>query len=190
MVLMNTGHLETWELWSLSHICFLSILKNWALLEKKRLPWWLRQYRIFLQSQRPGFDESTEMAMAIHSSVLAWRIPWQMCLEGYSPWACKELDGLNNFHFTGKKGWGELQGVWTGLDLQGSGPVRLLWTSWQDLTPHRPDKVQAAQSRLQLGKMMPTALRGVGGRAQNPKRCPQLQAHNQKMCPMIRETYR
>ena len=43
MVLMNTGHLEMWELWSLSHICFLFILKNWALLEKKRLLWWLRQ---------------------------------------------------------------------------------------------------------------------------------------------------
>ena len=29
--------------------------------------------------------------MAIHSSILAWRIP-QRTLAGYSPWGCKELD--------------------------------------------------------------------------------------------------
>ena len=28
--------------------------------------------------------------MAIHSSILAWRIPWS--LTGYSPWGHKELD--------------------------------------------------------------------------------------------------
>ena len=122
---------------------------TWALLEKKRLPWWLTQYRIFLLCGRPEFDEPPEMAMVIHSSILAWRIPWQMCLEGYSPWACKELDRQSKFHFTRKKRWGGLQGVWTGLDLRGSEPVRLLWTLWQVLTPHRHDKVQAPQSRLQ-----------------------------------------
>ena len=30
--------------------------------------------------------------MATHSSVLAWRIPWQRDLVGYSLWGCKELD--------------------------------------------------------------------------------------------------
>ena len=44
---------------------------------------------------------------------------------------------------------GRAVGLWTGFDLQGSGPVRLLWTSWQDLAPHQHDKVHAAQSRLQ-----------------------------------------
>ena len=68
---------------------------------------------------------------------------------GLQSTGCKELDRLRNVHFTGKERWGETQGVWTGLDLQGSGPVRLLWTSWQDLTPHQHDKVQAAQSKSQ-----------------------------------------
>ena len=30
--------------------------------------------------------------MAIHSSVLAWRIPWTEGLVGYNPWGCKESD--------------------------------------------------------------------------------------------------
>ena len=32
--------------------------------------------------------------MAIHSSILAWRIPWteEPVLIGYSPWGCKESD--------------------------------------------------------------------------------------------------
>ena len=30
--------------------------------------------------------------MAIHPSVLAWRIPWTGSLVGYSPWGCKESD--------------------------------------------------------------------------------------------------
>ena len=30
--------------------------------------------------------------MATHSSILAWRIPWQRSLVGYSSWGRKELD--------------------------------------------------------------------------------------------------
>ena len=30
--------------------------------------------------------------MAIHSSILAWRIPWTEEPGGYSPWGCKESD--------------------------------------------------------------------------------------------------
>ena len=30
--------------------------------------------------------------MAPHSSVLAWRAPWQRSLAGYSPWGGKEPD--------------------------------------------------------------------------------------------------
>ena len=33
-----------------------------------------------------------EKEMAIHSSILAWRIPWTGSLVGYSPWGHKELD--------------------------------------------------------------------------------------------------
>ena len=30
--------------------------------------------------------------MATRSSILAWEMPEQRSLEGYSPWGCKELD--------------------------------------------------------------------------------------------------
>ena len=33
-----------------------------------------------------------EKGMAIHSSILAWRIHGQRSLAGYSPWGHKELD--------------------------------------------------------------------------------------------------
>ena len=33
-----------------------------------------------------------EKGMALHSNILAWRIPWTEELAGYSPWDHKELD--------------------------------------------------------------------------------------------------
>ena len=43
------------------------------------------------QVQSLGWEDSLEKRMATHSSILAWRIPWQS-LEGYSPWSHKESD--------------------------------------------------------------------------------------------------
>ena len=45
------------------------------------LPWWLRQLSVCLQCRRPGFDpwveeDALEKEMAIHSSTIAWTIPW------------------------------------------------------------------------------------------------------------------
>ena len=39
-----------------------------------------------------GREDPLEQGMAIHSSILAWRIPWTEKPGGYSPWGCKELD--------------------------------------------------------------------------------------------------
>ena len=39
-----------------------------------------------------GWEDPLEKGMAIHSSILSWRIPWQRSLAGYSSWGCKELD--------------------------------------------------------------------------------------------------
>ena len=39
-----------------------------------------------------GRDDLLEKGMAIHSSILAWKIPWTESLVGYSPWDHKELD--------------------------------------------------------------------------------------------------
>ena len=40
--------------------------------------------------QTLGWEGPLEKEMAIHSSILAWEIPWQMTLVGYSPWGGKE----------------------------------------------------------------------------------------------------
>ena len=40
----------------------------------------------------PGLWRSLEEGMAIHSSILAWRIPWAEEPEVLSPWGCKEMD--------------------------------------------------------------------------------------------------
>ena len=40
----------------------------------------------------PGLGRSPEEGNAIHSSTLAWRIPWTKEPGGYNPWGCKEWD--------------------------------------------------------------------------------------------------
>ena len=37
-------------------------------------------------------EDPPEKEMATHSSILAWRIPWQRSLEGYSPWGSEESE--------------------------------------------------------------------------------------------------
>ena len=44
------------------------------------------------QVQSLGREDPLENGMAIHSSVLAWGIPWTEEPAGYSPWGRKELD--------------------------------------------------------------------------------------------------
>ena len=39
-----------------------------------------------------GWENPQEKGMTVHSSILAWRIPWTRSLAGCSPWGCKELD--------------------------------------------------------------------------------------------------
>ena len=39
-----------------------------------------------------GGEDPLEKEMAVHSNILAWKIPWTEELAGYSPWSCKELD--------------------------------------------------------------------------------------------------
>ena len=39
-----------------------------------------------------GQEDPLEKGMAIHFSILAWRIPWTEKPGGYSPWDPKELD--------------------------------------------------------------------------------------------------
>ena len=39
-----------------------------------------------------GQEDPLEKGKAIHSSILAWRIPWTEEPASCSPWGCKELD--------------------------------------------------------------------------------------------------
>ena len=53
--------------------------------------------------QSLGLEDPLEKELATYSSLLAWRIPWQRSLVGYSPWGHKELDmteQLNNNNTT------------------------------------------------------------------------------------------
>ena len=39
-----------------------------------------------------GWEDPLEKMMAIHSSTIAWKIPWTEEPGGYSPWGRKESD--------------------------------------------------------------------------------------------------
>ena len=43
-----------------------------------------------MQVQSLGWKDSLEEKMTTHSSILAWKIPWQGSLVGHSPGAPKE----------------------------------------------------------------------------------------------------
>ena len=45
-----------------------------------------------------GREEPLKKEMAIHSSTIAWKIPWTEDV-GYSPWGCKESDIIERLHF-------------------------------------------------------------------------------------------
>ena len=64
--------------------------KMWASLVAqmvKNLPVMLKTW-----IQSLGRENPLEKAMATHSSILAWRIPWTEEPGGCSPQGCKELD--------------------------------------------------------------------------------------------------
>ena len=45
-----------------------------------------------------GLEDPLEKEVATYSSILAWRIPWQRSLVGYSPWGHKEFDMTENLN--------------------------------------------------------------------------------------------
>ena len=45
-----------------------------------------------LQVQFLGWEDALEKEMAIHSSILAWKISWTPEPGGLCPWGLKELD--------------------------------------------------------------------------------------------------
>ena len=59
-----------------------------GILQARILEWILQKTWI----QSLGWEDPLEKEMAIHSSILAWRIPRTEELAGYSPWGYKESD--------------------------------------------------------------------------------------------------
>ena len=53
-----------------------------------------------MQVQSLGWEDLLEEEMATHSSILAWEIPGQRSLVGYSPRGSKESDTTKQLHFT------------------------------------------------------------------------------------------
>ena len=49
---------------------------------------------------RHEFEEPLEEGMAIHSSILALRIPWTEQPGGYRPWGCKKSDMTEATEYT------------------------------------------------------------------------------------------
>ena len=43
-----------------------------------------------------GQEDPLEEEVTIHSSMLAWTVPWTEEPGGYSPWGCKGLDKLSD----------------------------------------------------------------------------------------------
>ena len=52
-----------------------------------------------MQVRSLGWEDPLAKEMATHSSILAWKIPRQRSLVGYSPWGCKESDTTERLHF-------------------------------------------------------------------------------------------
>ena len=47
-----------------------------------------------------GWEDPLEDSMTTHSSILAWRIPWQRNLAGYSPYGHSESDTTEATEYT------------------------------------------------------------------------------------------
>ena len=45
-----------------------------------------------------GWEDPLEKEMAIHSSILVWKIPWRS-MVGYSPWGRRESDMTEQLQF-------------------------------------------------------------------------------------------
>ena len=66
-------------------------------LRSKKAIWVIKASFVTVQSL--GREDPLEKEMAIHSSILAWKIPWTEEPGSYSPWGRKELDMTERLHF-------------------------------------------------------------------------------------------
>ena len=81
--------------WSLSRFCISLVILQDSLVAQtvKNLPAMRVTWVQFL-----GWEDPLEKGMAIHSSILALRIPWTEEPGGYSPWIAKSQTWLHSYH--------------------------------------------------------------------------------------------
>ena len=100
----------------------------------------VKHLRVIQETQVASLDreDSLEKGMAIHSSILAWRIPWRS-LMGYNPWGLTESDMTDQLtllrraytSFGTGLGSSREQGTgWRALGLQGA---------WSQEAPASPE---------------------------------------------------
>ena len=56
-----------------------------------------------IQVRSLGQEDPLEKEMAIHSSTIAWKIPWTEEPGNYSPWGRKESDTTERLHFQSRE---------------------------------------------------------------------------------------
>ena len=57
------------------------------------------------QVRSPGWEDPLEKAMATHSSILAWKIPWTEESGGLQSTGRKESDRTERLHFHFQEDW-------------------------------------------------------------------------------------
>ena len=60
-----------------------------------------------------GWEDPLEKGKSIHSSILAWRIPWTV----YSPWGRKESDTTERLSLSPSKAKYQVRAVFQDLDI-------------------------------------------------------------------------
>ena len=95
----QTAH-DVTLMWNLKKIWF-----EWACIQNRIRPTDIEnKFMVTKQGRRRGINfelginiYTLEKGMATHSSVFAWRIPWQRSLVGYSPWSLKASGAFTFF---------------------------------------------------------------------------------------------
>ena len=83
--------------------------------------------------QSLGWEDPLEKEMAIHSSTIAWKIPWTEEPGRPSPWGCKESDRTERLHLHFHFGIHPREGA---EQLRGQGFREVL--NFRFILPHRP----------------------------------------------------
>ena len=94
-----------------------------------------------------GQKDALEKETATHSSILAWRIPWERSLVGYSPWGSQRVrhDWVTNTHFS----------PWNYKKTQErSSSILVLAMTFLDMIPKHKQQKQNSKASAQQKKQL------------------------------------